>query len=78
MTLFKRLFENSVGKGENEFSPFPTMFSTIPKINFNFQSHLLCCQQMLSIWTSLNPLPNDKMLDWFKFKAFEDDKISVT
>ena len=26
----------------------------------------------------INPLPNDKMLDWFKFKAFEDDKISVT
>ena len=25
-----------------------------------------------------SPLPNDKILDWFKFKAFPDDKINVT
>ena len=24
----------------------------------------------------VNPLPNDKILGWFKFKAFADDKIS--
>ena len=35
-------------------------------------------QKKKNLWYSLNPLPNDKMLDWFKFKAFEDDKISVT
>ena len=23
-------------------------------------------------------LPNDKILDWFKLKAFADDKINVT
>ena len=22
-----------------------------------------------------NPIPNDKLLDWFKLKAFTDDKI---
>ena len=40
MTLYKRPFENILGKGENAgkptFSPFPTMFSTLHKINFNF------------------------------------------
>ena len=25
-----------------------------------------------------NPLPNDKMLDWSRLKAFADDKINVT
>ena len=34
MTLGKRPFENTVGKGENagnqHFSPFPTMFSILP------------------------------------------------
>ena len=27
---------------------------------------------------SVNPLPNDKILDWFKFKALADDRIYVT
>ena len=30
-----------MGKGENEklaFSPFPTLFSTLPEINFNFSA----------------------------------------
>ena len=26
----------------------------------------------------VNPLPNDKFLDWFKLKAFADNKINVT
>ena len=26
----------------------------------------------------LNSLTNDKFLDWFKLKAFADDKIDVT
>ena len=25
-----------------------------------------------------HPLPNDKILDWSKFKALADDKINVT
>ena len=25
-----------------------------------------------------NPLPNNKILDWSKFKAFADDKINMT
>ena len=29
------------------------------------------------IFLELNPLPNGKILDWSKFKAFEDDKINV-
>ena len=31
------------------FSPFPKMFSTVPKPNFIFHSHLFCRLQMLSI-----------------------------
>ena len=27
--------------------------------------------------TSVNSLPNDKILDWFKLKAFADDKINA-
>ena len=32
------------------------------------------------LWTSrvFNSLPNDKILDWSKFKAFADDKMNVT
>ena len=39
-TLKKKAFENILGKGEKcwlpAFSPFPTMFSTCPKTNYNF------------------------------------------
>ena len=35
MTLKEKAFENNVGKGENPaFSPFPTMFSTLPETGF--------------------------------------------
>ena len=29
-------------------------------------------------YTLINPLPNEKILDWSKLKAFADDKINVT
>ena len=29
-------------------------------------------------YKDLTPLPNNKILDWFKLKAFADDKINVT
>ena len=39
MTLRKKKFKNTLGKGENagnqHFSPFPTMSSTLLKPNFN-------------------------------------------
>ena len=57
MTLNNNLFENIKGKGENagnqHFLLFPTRFSTHSKTNSNFQSHIFCCLQMLSIWSSL-------------------------
>ena len=69
-------------KGENagnQYNVFsPTMFSSFSKTNPSIQPNLICCLQMLSLWASLNPLPNDKMSDWSKFKACADDKISVT
>ena len=30
-----------------------------------------------NLFQSLNSLPNDKILDWSKLKAFADDKITV-
>ena len=33
---------------------------------------------ILSTTLQLNSLPNDKCLDWFKLKAFADDKVTVT
>ena len=32
----------------------------------------------LAFYCVLNPLPNDKILDWSKLKTFADDKIHVT
>ena len=34
--------------------------------------------QHISIEIKLNSLPNDKFLDWFKLKAFAEDKKNVT
>ena len=44
-------FENIVGKRENAenhpFSPFPTMFCTLPRTNFKFLfAFIFFCQQM--------------------------------
>ena len=39
MTLRKKSFENIVGKGENVFSLFPTIFSALPKIKISL-SHI--------------------------------------
>ena len=59
--LIKWPFENTVGKGENAGNQhfllfpqyFPQCFLPFPKQNSIFNSYLLCCLQMLSIWTSL-------------------------
>ena len=42
------------------------------------ESCLFCCLQMLSVWSSskFNSLPNDKIVDWSKLKAFADDKLT--
>ena len=53
----KESFENIVGKGENagnqHFLLFPQCFLPFPKQISIFQPNLICCLQMLSIWTSL-------------------------
>ena len=30
------------------------------------------------VWYSVNPLPDDRILDWSKLTAFADDKFKVT
>ena len=55
MTLKHRAFKNIVGKGENagnrHFVLFPQYFLAFPDQISNFDSHLFCRLQMLSIWT---------------------------
>ena len=56
-TLKKKPLENSVGKGENagnqHFLLFPQCFLLFPKQISIFDSHLFCCLQVVSVWTSL-------------------------
>ena len=40
-----------------------------------FESTLFCRMQMLSIWTRLNPLPDDKFKYSSKLKEFADDNF---
>ena len=53
----KKAFENIVGKGDNtgkqHFVLFPQCFLLVRRQISFFESHLFCCLQMLSIWTSL-------------------------
>ena len=55
-TLYKKPVENIAGKGENagnqHFLLFPQCFQAFPNQISILQSHLFCCLQMPSIWTS--------------------------
>ena len=70
-------FENSCGKKEKlkniSIAPFP-MFSTLSKTIPLIEPHLICFLQMLSV----NSLPNGKLLNWSRLKAFTGDKVNVT
>ena len=56
-TLYKKPFQNIVGKRENagdqRFLLFPQCFLPFPKQISTFDSHLNCSLQMLSIWIGL-------------------------
>ena len=57
-------------------SPFLTMF---PKAIYLMCVKMWHCVIMgLFISVRVNSLPNDKILDWSKLKAFADNKINVT
>ena len=88
----KKAMENRAGKGENagnHFLLFPA-FSTPSKRKiviletfnlssangFNLVLSKNCCSNMIIYL--INSLPNDKLLDWSKLKAFADNKINVT
>ena len=57
-TLYKKPFENIVGKGENtgnkHFLLFTQCFLPFLKQISVIQSHLFCHLQMLSIWININ------------------------
>ena len=62
MTLKEKPLENIMGEGKNignqYFLLFHAMFSTHPKTHFSFEVRL----QMLSVWTSVNPLSHMSIL----------------
>ena len=66
---FSKQVENTVGKGEiaryEQFLLFPL-----------FSKGLF--PRGVIVWKWVNPLPNDKILDWSKLKAIADSKINVT
>ena len=68
-----RWVENIVGKGEiaryEQFLLFPQCFQ---KASFPGAS------KGVIVWEWVNSLPNDKIFDTSKLKAFTDDKINVT
>ena len=51
-------------------------FSFSHNVFHNYMS--LVCQNAVLCGNELTLLPNDKILDWFKLKAFADDKINLT
>ena len=89
-TGFYKSFENTVGKGGifhyEQFLLFPQCFLPFWRTLRHFHQIWKCCLQTLSVWKGLkfvvwervNSLPNDKILTLIKFKAFADDKFTVT
>ena len=67
----KSFFGNLVGKGENasnwHFLHFPDILSEISPLQQNITDNL----QMISI----NPFPNNNILNWSKLKEFADDNF---
>ena len=73
----------------SEFFPFLTMFFKVSELNFHFflksnlssVSAVKVCQSKILIYhliiICINSLPNNKILDRSKLKAFADDKINV-
>ena len=67
-------------------SIFPQCFLPIWRAFCHFYQTGNCRLQTLSVWKSLkivvwervNPLSNNKFLEWSKFKQLADDKVNVT
>ena len=60
----------------------PHLFSTLPKTNIIFESHLFCHLQTVSITTSLKfvvqkgePFPRRQILESSKLREFADDNF---
>ena len=80
MVLDKNTFENIVGKEEyagiQHFLLFTQCFLPIPKRISNSNLYLFCRQQMLWIWTCLNPIQTTNF-DYSKPKEFADDNFEL-
>ena len=81
LQVFRKLCGKRRNSSSRAISRFPTAFSTLLS-NFFFFHSRNCCLQTLQVWNSLkfvvlewvNSLPNVKILDLSKLKAFVDDK----
>ena len=83
----KEAFSKHCGKEENagnrHFLLFPQCFLLCQRKKLSFMLHLFYCLQVVQgqffvVWEWVNSLPNDKILDRSKFKAFAEDMINMT
>ena len=58
----------------------PTMFSTVSKAEIIVSATFVVCNsfefgpvQKILVWLRVNPLPDDKILDWSKLKQIADN-----
>ena len=66
-----KLVENTVGKGEIAcYEQFLLFAQCFQKACFPGAS------KGVIEWEWVNPIPNDKFFDWFKFRAFADSKMN--
>ena len=50
---------------------------SIYRVNKNALKYLANCNNKTVVISGLNPLPDDKILDWSKFKALADAKTKL-
>ena len=87
MCLQYKSFENTVGKGEiacnEQFLLFPVFSLFFKELSFIFTKFEIVVSLSVGknlkfvVWERVNSLPNDKILDATKLKAFADDKINI-
>ena len=77
LTLLKKLWEEEKML-ITIFSPFPTMFSTLPKLNFSCPLTFIVLSANASNFYQSKILSFGKISGFHKLKAFAEDKLNVT
>ena len=69
---------STVSRVVAKVSLFPPAVNSRPVFMNHFEKKKQVCFCLESFLHLVNSLPHDKFLDWYKLKAFPDNKISVT